>query len=415
MTHHYPDLAPAARRSTVRAARFEGVLAWPDSATSLVRALLATVAFVSGAAIMTAPAMAASSSSAATSSAATSTDQAAKPVTSANFADATGMKPLPRPVHVSICLFDPMGANGPIQQYAKDLVLEARKWNLYVEVKPYRDEVVAANDFKANQCDAVAISNLRAKQFNQYTGSFDAIGGLENYDQLKTALRVIHTNPKLTPLMINGSYEVAGLMPLGATYVMVRDRSISSIEKAAGKRIAVFDWDKSQQRIVQQIGAQPVSADFTSFGSKFNNGQVDIISAPAIIFQPLELYKGIGTTGAVFRMPVAMLTGALVFNRDHLLREVPDLDERIQRVREFMLSHIDEGFRMLVEMEKRSIPAKYWMDLPPNDKAKYIHMMRDARLQMTKDGIYDARMMSVLKKVRCHHDPSSYECSLNDE
>lgn len=342
-------------------------------------------------------------------------EQSAKPITSSSFAQATGMKPLAKPLKVSLCLFDPMGANGPIQQYAKDLVLEARRWNVFLEIKPYRDELVAANDFKAKQCDAVAISNLRAKEFNHYVGSFDAIGGLENYDQLKTALRVIHTNPKLTPLMINGNYEVAGILPLGATYVMVRDRSISSIEKAAGKRIAVFDWDKSQQKIVQQIGAQPVNADFTNFGTKFNNGQVDIISAPALIFQPLELYKGIGTTGAVFRMPIAMLTGALVFNRERLVREVPDLDERIQRVREFMLSHIDEGFRVLTEMEKRAIPAKYWMDLPANDRAKYQQMMREARLQMTKEGLYDARMMAVLKRVRCKHAPSNYECALSDE
>ncbi len=47
--------------------------------------------------------------------------------------------------------------------------------------------------------------------------------------------------------------------------------------------------------MVQQIGAQAVSADVTNFGSKFNNGQVDIIGAPAAVFRPLELHKGLGT------------------------------------------------------------------------------------------------------------------------
>ena len=43
--------------------------------------------------------------------------------------------------------------------------------------------------------------------------------------------------------------------------------------------------------MVQQIGAQAVSADVTNFGAKFNNGQVDIIGAPAAVFKPLELHK----------------------------------------------------------------------------------------------------------------------------
>ena len=42
--------------------------------------------------------------------------------------------------------------------------------------------------------------------------------------------------------------------------------------------------------MVQQVGAQAVSADVTNFGAKFNNHQVDIIGAPAA-FKPLELQK----------------------------------------------------------------------------------------------------------------------------
>jgi hypothetical protein len=34
---------------------------------------------------------------------------------------------------------------------------------------------------------------------------------------------------------------------------------------------------------------------------------------------------------------------------------------------------------------------------------------------MTKDGIYDARMMKLLKKVRCKIEPAAAECALTDE
>ena len=70
--------------------------------------------------------------------------------------------------------------------------------------------------------------------------------------------------------------------------MLVNDRSINNLPKIAGKKIAVFDYDKSQAIMVQKIGAQPVSADITNFAGKFNNGQVDIIAAPAMAIKPLQ-------------------------------------------------------------------------------------------------------------------------------
>ena len=42
-------------------------------------------------------------------------------------------------------------------------------------------------------------------------------------------------------------------------------------------------------------------------------------------------------------------------------------------------------------------------------------MLREARLKLTQDGIYDPAMMNLMKKVRCRHEPSNEECSLFDE
>jgi hypothetical protein len=88
-------------------------------------------------------------------------------------------------------------------------------------------------------------------------------------------------------------YEVVSIIPLGAVYPVVNDRRINTLAKAAGKRIAAFDWDKTQASLIKQIGARPVSADITNFAGKFNNGQVDIIAAPAMAVRPLELQKAL--------------------------------------------------------------------------------------------------------------------------
>lgn len=334
--------------------------------------------------------------------------------TAAQFAEATGIKPFEKPLNIRICIFDPVGNNGPAIQYAKDMILEARRWNVFIEVKPYTDERVAAEDFKAGQCDAVAISTLRAKQFNHFIGSLDSVGSIQNYDQMRSVMRLLYTNPKVAPLMINGSYQIGGVVPLGAVYVMVNDRKINSIEKAAGKKVAVLDWDKSQAKMVQQLGAQPVASDITNFSGKFNNGQVDIIAAPALAFRPLELYRGLGDKGAIYRLPLAMMTGSLVINRDKFLKEVPDLDDKIQKIRNFAIGYLEQAYTM-IEMVEKDIEPRYWMDLSAADKAKYFSMMREARLQLTKDGFYDPRMMSVLKKIRCRHVPGNAECALKDE
>ena len=332
----------------------------------------------------------------------------------AEFAQATGILPLDKPLNVKVCIFDPIGNNGPAIQYAKDLVLQARRWNVFLDIRAYTDERVAAEDFKAGQCDAVALSTFRAKQFNKFIGTFDSVGALQDYSQVRTAMNVIYTNPKVAPYLIEGPYQVGGIVPIGAVFVMVNDRKIDSIEKAAGKKVAVLDFDKSQARMVEKLGAQPVPSDITNFSGKFNNGQVDIIAAPAIVFRPLELYRGLGDKGGIYRIPLVMMSGSVVFRREKFLKEIPDLDDKLQKIRNFAITYLDQAYALIDSVEK-DIPAKYWMDLTDADKDKYFRMMREARLQLLQDGTYDPKMLGLLKKVRCKHNPASYECALKDE
>ena len=308
---------------------------------------------------------------------------------------------------VRICIFDPIGANGPAVGYARDYMLEAKKWGVDADIKAYTDERVAAEDLKAGQCDAAAITTLRAKQFNKFVGSLDAVGAIPDNAHMDMVLKTL-ASPRMAPLMRNGHYEVVGNIPLGAAYVMVNDRAINSIEKAAGKKVAVMEWDKSQAKMVQRMGAQPVASDVINFVGKFNNGQVDIIAAPALAFKPLEIYRGLGDKGAIYRFPLVMLSAALIIRHD---RFPPDVG---QKLREFVFTQIGKAYAF-VDREEKGIPERYWLDLTAADKAKYVEMMRQARIQMTAEGDYDARMISLLKRVRRTKNPGAAECSLKDE
>lgn len=323
------------------------------------------------------------------------------------------LPPINPPVSLTVCLFDPAGQNGPVAEIAKDLALDALAFGLKMKLRTYSDERVAAEEFKAGRCEAVGLSSLRARQFNRAVGSIDAPGNLRNYDEMKTLIRIM-AHPDFMPFAIAGKYQVIGVIPVGALFVMSRDRGINSIEKVAGKRVAVLDWDPAQAKMISALGAQPVPSDLSSFAGKFNNGQVDIIAAPSMAYHPLELYRGIGHQGGVIRFPIMLATGTLMIRRDLVLPKIPDLDQRLLEMRQYGLRFIDDFLKRIEKMDN-SLPANVWVELSAQEKVRYSRMLREARLKMTADGIYDTNVMHLMRKVRCKHQPQHEECSLFDE
>jgi len=317
--------------------------------------------------------------------------------------------------NLTLCVFDPLGVRGDAFSYAKDYATKMLQLGVKSPVIPkvYTNEAIAAEDFKTGQCDAVILTTLRAREFNQYAGSLDSIGAIPNRQDLSIALPAL-ASKQLAPKMSVGDYEVDGIVPLGTAYIMVNDRSINTLVKAAGKKIAVLDYDQSQAKLVQRVGAQPVSVDLTTISGKFNNHQVDAMAAPALLFKPLELSKGMtdrsgAVKGAVIRFPLIQITAMMVVHK----RKFPDEDVN-QKIREFANSQIGTAYKIIDNAEKE-IDAKYWLDVALNDKVGYVKLMHDARIDLTKNGIYNTDMMHLLKKIRCKTDPASFECALNDE
>lgn len=306
-----------------------------------------------------------------------------------------------------MCVFDLVGKNGDVYALMKDYQLAAKQWGADIELKVGQNEGVIAEDFKAGKCDAVSITGMRGRQFNNFTGSLDSIGAITN---LNLAVKVMQglASPTFAKYMVNGKYEVVGVVPVGDAYLMVRDRNINTVAKAAGKKIAVLDYDQAQKLMVQQIGAQAVSADVTNFSSKFNNGQVDIIGAPAAVFRPLELHKGLGTTGAIVNYPILQVTGNLIIHPDKFPEGYG------QKSRDWIKTQLPRANTILGKM-KADIPAKYWMNVPAGDQPGYQKLMREARIELTKRGIYNKQMMKLLWQFRCKNEPSNFECSLQDE
>ena len=350
------------------------------------------------------------------------------------------------PKLVTLCVYSPNGANGEAFEQATSYMSELpriaqvaegfgvkmsvtrpeklklnidlnypklkQKASTVVQLKVYTDERVLTEDFRSKRCDGAGISNLRAKQFNHFVGSIDAIGAVQNYKQLTKVIQLL-ARPEFDTKMINKDYEVVGVVPLGAAYIMVNDRKIDTLAKAAGKKVAVMSFDATQKKLVQNVGAQPVTVDLTSIGGKFNNKEVDIIAAPALLFEPLELHRGMqqkngAIQGAIIRFPLVQVTGTLIMHRNKFPAGMGSI------AREIISKQLSPAFKFIDQTESK-IEDKYWMDIREAEKPGYQKIMREARIQMTKEGYYDAEMMSILKKIRCSETPSHFECGLKEE
>ena len=176
---------------------------------------------------------------------------------------------------VDVCVFDLLGKSGESYQMAQEWALAAKGWGADINLIPRQDEAVADNDFKAGKCDGVFMTAMRARQYNKFVGSIDALGGAPSNAIAQRAITFALDPRNATKMVSNLSgkkYEVAGIAPLGSAFIFVRDKKIDSIEKAAGKKFAVLGYDDAQKIMVQRVGAQAVISDVSNFVAKFNNG-----------------------------------------------------------------------------------------------------------------------------------------------
>lgn len=316
----------------------------------------------------------------------------------------------------SLCVFDVIGANGDAYNLLKGYVLEMKGLGIDLSMRPYTDEGVALGDFLSGQCDILAATDLRTRRFNRFTGSISGVGAIPTYKELTTVLNTL-AGEKAAGLMKSEGYEVLGIMPVGAGYLFVNDRSIDTAGELAGKRMATLEYQQDAIHMVNYVKATVVPSDITNFGGKFNNGMVDACYAPAFAYSALELYKGVGEKGGIIKYPLAQLTIQLIA-KDELFD-----DATAQKSRDLIYGMLDKAMT-LIEKNEAAIPADKWVTLNAKDIEGYQEMFRQNRLQL-RDGkdsagnkvaqVYDPKMMTLLRKVRCSTTPSAAECTTGDK
>lgn len=303
----------------------------------------------------------------------------------------------------TLCVWDPLGANGPIYSRMKDYVTEAVAWGIDFTMKPYIDERVAAEDFKSGLCDAVNVTGMRSRQFNSFAGTLDSIGAVPSYGVLEEVLKTI-SSVKAAKLMKQGPYEVVGFIPAGAVFMFVNDRSMQTVGDMSGKKMAVLENDPAQVIVVSNLGASPVASSIAGMYSKFNNGSVDITNGPALVYEAFELYKGLEPGGGIIRFPLLQLTLQILVKTENFPEGYG------QRSRDYTLTQFDIAVKVATDAEN-GIDKKWWMEVPEDDQNKYSELLRLSRISLRDDGIYDGKMLKILRKLRCRAEPEMSECT----
>ncbi len=309
----------------------------------------------------------------------------------------------------TICVYDPMGRAGDYHRIMEELAVAAAGWGVSLELKAYTDEETATRDYEAGACDGVLATGVRLQRFNRFPSTLEAIGALPTYDHLRSMVDAMARYPSAAARLRAGDHWTVGFIPVGAAYLFMRDRSKDTVEELAGLRIATMDYDKAAPVMVERVGAILVAADLGSIGPKFNNGDVDSCYMSAAGYRPFELGRGLEPSGGILRYPLAQATLQL------MIRAPRFPDEFGAKSLSWFAAHFDDGLA-LVQAAEADIPAKYWIDVPPDRVADFDELFLHSRVRLRDEhGAYDTHMLSAMRKLRCSKDGARPECAENLE
>lgn len=301
-----------------------------------------------------------------------------------------------------VCTWDPVGMQGPVMSFFTDLVAKAIPWGLDLQFIPYEDENKVAADLKAGVCDIGIVTAILSRDFVQFAGTLDAIGGITSEEKLKKTLATI-TSPKATDLMSDGNYEVVASLPVGSMFAFVNDKSINNIDKFRGKRIGILNGDIQTQMFAELAGAIPVQTTLSTFADHFKQGFIDITFMPALAYETFELKKGLGDKGGI--LDIRLFYGMI----QAISRKSEFSEEFGVNMRRYLYNKLQTAISM-IDTAEASIPRKYWIRTTQESKDELEDFYKNIRLTLKVNNKFDSRALSLLWKIRCQTSPNREEC-----
>ncbi|WP_231882990.1 putative solute-binding protein, partial [Oleiphilus sp. HI0132] len=176
----------------------------------------------------------------------------------------------------------------------------------------------------------------------------------------------------------------------------------------SGKRITVLDNAPETAHIATRIGMTPVASGIRNALQKFNNRAVDVTGAPALAYEPMEIYKGLAPNGGIINWPKLQITMQLILR----WKKVPEGFG--QKSRDLMTNKYPAQIKKIVESEQ-TILKNYWINISQETKDKWNEFFRKSRIALREEGVYNRKALTLFRKIRCKMDASLAECTSKDK
>lgn len=305
----------------------------------------------------------------------------------------------------TMCLFDPVGSSGDMYALLEEFRREVKTWGVELQLRAIDNESVVVDEFKSKNCDAIAVTGMKARQFNSFSSTIEAVGALPEYIDVRRLMEAL-TRPEAAKYLQKGDYEIAGILPIGSVYMFLQNRKWAEegLHKSfVGKKVTVFEGDEVSFAMIRNMGGLPVMANTTNFAGKFNNGAVDITFSPAVAYEPFELYKGLAGGGGIVRYPLVQMTFQMIIRSSRFPEGFG------AKVRKAAYERMGYALEYAYFNEKR-IKPEFWVEPVSFEQAGLTAMLRSARLKLKEANVYDHRMLRLMRQIRCKRDPQHFEC-----
>lgn len=300
------------------------------------------------------------------------------------------------------CVWDVLGKQGPIYTSTVDQQLRLIHYGITMEVEAFTDEAEVVAKLKSGYCDTAIMSGTQARQFNDFTGSIEALGGVPSRKHMKYLLQVLastHAHKK----MVQGNYHVVGIIPIGFNYLFTHDGKKPTLKRSFSGKAAVVGGDVSQKALYEAFDMKLITGVNTAAAAgAYNLSDADVLMAPLVGYNMFNLGAGL-KHGSIVDYPLSQMTLQVVSRLDTIPLEVG------QFLREDLFVKLNMLYRE-VEKNSREVPTEKMFKFSPREEKILDDKIASIREKVTEEGGYHKGMMKLQKKIRCKIDKQRSEC-----
>ena len=300
------------------------------------------------------------------------------------------------------CVWDVLGKQGPIYTTTIDQALRMKHYGITMDVRAYTDEQEVVDKLKTGECDTSIMSGSQAKQFNDFTGSIEALGGVPSRKHMKYLMQVLastHAHKK----MQQGDYHVVGVIPIGVNYLFTHEGKKPTLKRSFKGKASIVDNDVSQKALFDAFGMKIINGRNTAAAAgAYNLADADVVMAPLVGYNMFNLGTGL-KHGSIVDYPLSQMTLQVVSRIDTIPPEVG------QFLREDLFIKLNMMYRE-VEKNSREVPREKMYKFSPREEKKLDTKIAAIRDKVTQEGGYNKGMMKLQKKIRCKIDKQRPEC-----